>query len=81
MVSRRCLLLSVAALLPVSHLAAAPVAMSAQDQADIARIETYLNGLKTLKAHFTQAACRRAPRGWNGRAACAFSMIHRHRSC
>jgi outer membrane lipoprotein-sorting protein len=56
MVSRRCLLLSVAALLPVSHLAAAPVAMSAQDQADIARIETYLNGLKTLKAHFTQAA-------------------------
>lgn len=29
---------------------------SAQDQADIARVETYLNGLKSLKAHFVQVA-------------------------
>jgi outer membrane lipoprotein-sorting protein len=30
--------------------------MSPQDQADIARVETYLNGIKTLKAHFFQVA-------------------------
>ncbi len=29
---------------------------SAQDQADIARVETYLNGLKSMKAHFLQVA-------------------------
>jgi outer membrane lipoprotein-sorting protein len=29
---------------------------SAQDQADIARVESYLNGLKSLKAHFMQVA-------------------------
>jgi outer membrane lipoprotein-sorting protein len=32
------------------------MARSAQDQADIARIEAYLNGLQTLKAHFMQVA-------------------------
>jgi outer membrane lipoprotein-sorting protein len=55
---RRTLLLSAAALLPLSLTArAAPeVALSAQDQADIGRIEAYLNGLKTLKAHFMQVA-------------------------
>lgn len=36
-------------------LAAAP-AFSAADQADIQRIETYLNAITTLKAHFTQVA-------------------------
>ena len=36
--------------------AASPQAPSVQDQADIARIENYLNGLKSLKAHFIQAA-------------------------
>ena len=29
---------------------------SAQDQADIARVESYLNGLKSLKAQFVQVA-------------------------
>jgi outer membrane lipoprotein-sorting protein len=54
---RRTLLLSAAALLPVTLTAqAVPVALSAQDQADIARIENYLNGLTTLKAHFLQVA-------------------------
>jgi outer membrane lipoprotein-sorting protein len=51
MISRRFLLLS-AALLPFSAVAAP---LSAQDRADIARIEAYLNGLKSLKAHFFQA--------------------------
>jgi outer membrane lipoprotein-sorting protein len=32
------------------------VAQSAQDQADIRRIEDYLNGIKSLKAHFVQVA-------------------------
>ena len=58
MFRRRTLLLSAAALLPLGLTArAAPgVARSAQDQADIGRIEAYLNGLKTLKAHFMQVA-------------------------
>jgi outer membrane lipoprotein-sorting protein len=63
MLHRRTLLLSAAALsaltLPLSTRAAraAPApALSAQDQADIARIEAYLNGLKSLKAHFMQVA-------------------------
>jgi outer membrane lipoprotein-sorting protein len=30
--------------------------MSAQDRADLARIEAYLNGIRTLKAHFIQTA-------------------------
>ena len=57
MFRRRFLQLS-AALLPFSLTArAAPsIALSAQDQADIARIQDYLNGLKTLKAHFLQVA-------------------------
>jgi outer membrane lipoprotein-sorting protein len=51
-------LVSAAALLPFSLTArAAPgVTLSAQDLADIGRIEAYLNGLKSLKAHFMQAA-------------------------
>lgn len=55
---RRTLCLSVAALLPLGLTAkAAPaVAVSAKDQADIGRIEAYLNGLKSLKAHFVQVA-------------------------
>jgi outer membrane lipoprotein-sorting protein len=58
MVARRTLLLSAAALLSLDPRArAAPgVARSAQDQADIARVEAYLNGLKSLKAHFMQVA-------------------------
>jgi outer membrane lipoprotein-sorting protein len=54
--------LSAAALLPLGQTArAAPavapgVALSPQDKADIARIEDYLNSLKSLKARFTQVA-------------------------
>jgi outer membrane lipoprotein-sorting protein len=58
MLLRRSLLLSTA-LLPLGLTAqAAPpaVALTAQEQADIARIEAYLNSLKTLKAHFLQVA-------------------------
>lgn len=33
-----------------------PAALTAQDRADLARIEAYLNGLHTLKAHFLQVA-------------------------
>jgi outer membrane lipoprotein-sorting protein len=50
MISRRLLLLA-AALLP-SVAWAAP--LSPQDRADIARVEAYLNALKTLKSHFIQ---------------------------
>jgi outer membrane lipoprotein-sorting protein len=62
---RRTLMLS-AALLPLGllsplllpgHARAAPgLTLTPQDQADIARIEAYLNGIKTLKAHFVQVA-------------------------
>src|SRR5580692_2210490 len=58
MLLRRSLLLSTA-LLPLGMAArAAPpaAALSAQDQADIARIEAYLNSIRTLKAHFLQVA-------------------------
>jgi outer membrane lipoprotein-sorting protein len=60
MFRRRTLLLSAAAFVPLSLTArAAPApapALSAQDLADIGRIEAYLNSLKTLKAHFMQVA-------------------------
>ena len=58
MIHRRTLLLSTAALLPLTLTArAAPgPAFSAQDKADIGRVEAYLNGLKSLKAHFMQVA-------------------------
>jgi outer membrane lipoprotein-sorting protein len=58
MIHRRILLLSTAALLPISLTAKADpgIALTVQDQADIARVEGYLNGLKSLKAHFIQVA-------------------------
>jgi outer membrane lipoprotein-sorting protein len=57
MICRRVLLLSAAALGPsLWPLGAGAVALSARDHTDIERIEAYLNGLKTLKAHFIQAA-------------------------
>jgi outer membrane lipoprotein-sorting protein len=58
MLYRRTLLLSAAALLPLTLGARAAPAnvLTPADQADIARIETYLNGLKSLKAHFMQVA-------------------------
>ena len=56
MIDRRTLLLAATALLPFSLTArAAPgLALTAEDQPDISRIEAYLNGLKSLKAHFLQ---------------------------
>lgn len=54
MLKRRTLLLS-AATLPLGTIARADT-LSAQDKADIARVETYLDGLKSLKARFTQVA-------------------------
>jgi outer membrane lipoprotein-sorting protein len=54
---RRTLLLSLPLLAVLSHVArAAGVALTAQDQADLARIEAYLNTLHTLKARFLQVA-------------------------
>jgi outer membrane lipoprotein-sorting protein len=61
MIPRRSLLLA-AVVLPMltwsaeRARAAAAQPGSVQDQADIARIEAYLNGLKSLKAHFVQVA-------------------------
>jgi outer membrane lipoprotein-sorting protein len=54
--NRRTLILSAAlAALPMAA-RAQPLAQSAQDRADLARIEVYLNGLRTLKARFLQVA-------------------------
>jgi len=53
---KRRILLLAALLWPMSAHAQAPVALTAQDRADIARVETYLNGLHTLKARFMQIA-------------------------
>jgi len=55
---RRALLLAVA-LAPLAAMTAQAqtrYALTAQDTADLARIQTYLNGLKTLKAQFLQIA-------------------------
>jgi outer membrane lipoprotein-sorting protein len=58
MFRRNLLLLSTAAVLSVDigAVAAPGATRSAQDQADLARIAAYLNGLKSLKAHFMQVA-------------------------
>jgi outer membrane lipoprotein-sorting protein len=58
MFRRRTLFLSAAALVTLDRAAGgapAPI-RSAEDQADIARVEAYLNGLTSLKAHFVQVA-------------------------
>ena len=54
---RRILLLAplMATLLP-QEAAAQPVSLTAQDRADIARVETYLNGVRTLHSRFLQVA-------------------------
>lgn len=56
--NRRAFLVSGLALLPAAALAQQPAAaaLTAQDQADLARIEAYLNSLTTLKAQFLQIA-------------------------
>ena len=51
---QRRIVLAGLALLPL--MAAAPLELTPQDQADIARIQTYLNGMKSLKARFLQVA-------------------------
>lgn len=52
---RRSVLLT--ALSAPALLAAAPsIQLSPRDQADVSRVEAYLNGLKSLKAHFVQVA-------------------------
>jgi outer membrane lipoprotein-sorting protein len=60
MIRRRFLALFTVPLLaaPVAALAQTDPAFqpSAQDRADLARIQTYLNGLQALKAHFLQVA-------------------------
>jgi outer membrane lipoprotein-sorting protein len=46
-----------AAITPLAPaLAQKPLALTPQDRADLARIETYLNGLRTLKARFLQVS-------------------------
>lgn len=57
MLDRRTLLLSLPLGLAVTGASAQPARqLTPQDNADLARIEAYLNGLKTLKAHFLQVA-------------------------
>lgn len=51
---RRTVLLS--ALIPFAAHAAKGLTLSPQDQADLGRIEAYLNGISSLKAHFMQVA-------------------------
>jgi len=50
------LFVSPALLLPFAASAQPPFEPSPQDRADLARIETYLDGLRSLKAHFLQVA-------------------------
>lgn len=52
-------LLAAFAVLPLAPLAAraqAPITLTPQDQADLARVEAYLNSIHTLKARFLQIA-------------------------
>ena len=59
LLDRRCLLLAgLAALSPIAARAAAPVpaALTPQDQADLQRIASYLNGIRTMYARFQQVA-------------------------
>jgi len=56
--NRRTLLIAsfLAPVLPRAAGAQAQPALTAQDRADIARVETYLNGVRTLHARFVQVA-------------------------
>ncbi len=54
---KRRTLLTLSILAPLlTHAAAAQPSVTAQDRADIARVETYLNGIRTLHARFMQVA-------------------------
>jgi outer membrane lipoprotein-sorting protein len=59
MISRRHTLLAALTLAPLVGRprqagAATPISLTPQDQADIQRVEAYLNALRTMKAHFFQ---------------------------
>jgi outer membrane lipoprotein-sorting protein len=54
--NRRTLLLAPLATLVAGAALAQPVALTAQDHADLTRIEAYLDTLRTLKAHFLQVS-------------------------
>jgi outer membrane lipoprotein-sorting protein len=56
MILRRSLLLSLPGLLAVPALAQTRFPLTPRDQQDVARVEAYLNGIKTLKADFLQVA-------------------------
>jgi outer membrane lipoprotein-sorting protein len=59
MISRRLALLAAISLAPLAARPARAITampLTPRDQADIQRVEAYLNGLKTLKAHFFQVA-------------------------
>jgi len=56
LMQRRSLLLAPLLLLPGLAAAQGKFQPTAQDRADLARIETYLNGLRSLKARFMQVA-------------------------
>lgn len=60
--NRRTLLALPLLLLPVAARAQA-LALTAQDRADLARIQTYLDGLRTLKARFLQVGSNGATAG------------------
>jgi outer membrane lipoprotein-sorting protein len=53
--NRRCLLTALA-LLPLVAAGPPPLALTPQDQADINRIQTYLDGMRALKGRFLQIA-------------------------
>jgi outer membrane lipoprotein-sorting protein len=54
--NRRFLLAAAALLLPGAAQAQPAPTLSVQDKADLARISAYLDGLRTLKAHFLQVS-------------------------
>lgn len=53
---RTVLLVPLASLLALPARAQAPAVLTPQDRADIARVEAYLNGIRTLHARFRQTA-------------------------
>ncbi|HET9019355.1 MAG TPA: outer membrane lipoprotein carrier protein LolA [Acetobacteraceae bacterium] len=54
--NRRSLLLLPLAAAALAAAAPVPAPLTAEDRADLARIQAYLNGIHTLKAHFLQVA-------------------------
>lgn len=69
-IGRIAAILLLALALPQAALAAKVVRLSPQDQADIQRVEAYLNGITTLKARFLQISP-------NGAAAEGTAYMHR----